>query len=103
MSHLCCTLKHVCLCIQQTSFQHQGVESVVVLLAVVAAHGSDELLHAVLGAVMAGRARLVHQRVLLLARPHAHAGALTSHSTNPHVITCQEVAVATCSRNCCVM
>ena len=47
----------------------------VVHVAVVAAHGGDELLHAVLGAAVAGRAWLVHQRGVLLARPHAHAGA----------------------------
>ena len=43
-------------------------------VAVVAADGGDELLHAVFGAAVAGGARLVHQRGVLLARPHAHAG-----------------------------
>jgi len=67
-----------------------------------AAHGGDELLHAVLGAAVAGGARLVHQSGVLLARPHAHAGALTLHSTNTHVTTCQEVIVAACIVTCCV-
>ena len=43
--------------------------------AVVAAHGGDELLHAVLGAAVAGGPRLVYQRGVLLAGPHAYAGA----------------------------
>jgi len=43
-------------------------------VAVVAADGGDELLHALLGAAVAGGAWLVHQRGVLLARPHAHAG-----------------------------
>ena len=62
-------------CIQQTSFQHESVKNVLVLVAVVAAHGGDELLHAMLGAAVAGGTRLVHQRGVLLAWPHAHAGA----------------------------
>ncbi len=58
-----------------TSSQHEGVKNVVVRVVVVAADGGDELLHIVLGAAVVGRARLVHQLRILLARPHAHAGA----------------------------
>jgi len=60
-----------------TSSQHEGVEDVLVLVlvAVVAAHGSDELLHAMPGAAVAGGTRLVHQHRVFLAWPHAHAGA----------------------------
>ena len=70
-------------------------------VAVVAADGGDELLHALLGAAVAGGAWLVHQRGVLLARPHAHAGArLLLRFTNTHKTTCQEVVVAACIRSC---
>ncbi len=85
--------------IQQTPLQQEGVENVVVLVAVVAAHGSDELLHVVLGAVMAGGTRLVHQRGVLLARPHAHAGAPPA-AFYLHVAPCQGGVVAACNRIC---
>ena len=48
-----------------------------VLAAVVAAVGSDDVLYAVHGAAMAARANLVCQRGVLMAWPHAHAGLLT--------------------------
>lgn len=77
--------------IQQKSFQHEsggGEDRNLKLkknknifflrmwlrVAVMAADGSDELLHAVLGAAVAGGTRLMHQRGVHLARPHAHAG-----------------------------
>ena len=44
-------------------------------VAVVAAHGGDDLLHAVLGAAVAGGPRVVQQYTVLLAWAHAHAGA----------------------------
>jgi len=61
--------------IQQTSFQHEIAEDVGLCVAAVAADGGDELLHAVLGAAVAGGPWLVLQRRILLAGPHAHAGA----------------------------
>ena len=61
--------------IQQTSFQHEIAEDVGLCVAAVAADGGDELLHAVLGAAVAGGPWLVLQPRILLAGPHAHAGA----------------------------
>ena len=43
-------------------------------VAVVAAHGGDDFLHAVLGAAVAGRSRVVQQCAVFLAWTHAHAG-----------------------------
>ena len=48
---------------------------VCLLVAVVAAHGGDDLLHAVLGVAVAGRPRVVQQYTVLLAWAHAYAGA----------------------------
>ena len=78
---MCFTPKHACLMmpVPHESSRHRSNTRVLnmclcVRVAVVVAHGGDELLHAMLGAAVAGGPRLVHQRGVLLAWPHAHAG-----------------------------
>lgn len=67
-------------------------------LAVVATHGSDDLLHFVLGPALASRQSMVQHAILFLAGTHADAGLVCLQSVAQlHLsVQCMLTAILTC-------